>query len=127
MTHDEFVGLVQHRAELPSRGDAERIIRAALETLAERLQPQAAAHIAAQLPQEIGRHLCAADGFEHLTLKEIYERVAQREGAGFAKAMFHAQCVFSVMAEAISPGAIHKLRKQLPADLQELFAANALV
>lgn len=32
MRHDEFIGEVQHRAKLPSRGDAERATRITLET-----------------------------------------------------------------------------------------------
>jgi uncharacterized protein (DUF2267 family) len=126
MTHDEFVGQVQHRAHLPSRGDAETIIRAALETLGERLQPQAAAHVAAQLPPEIGRHLRGADRFEHLSLKEFQKRVAERENDNVHRATFHAQCVFDVMCEAISPGAVHKLKQQLPAEFHGFFAAHAL-
>jgi uncharacterized protein (DUF2267 family) len=126
MTHDEFVGQVQHRAQLPSRGDAEAIIRAALETLGERLQRGAALHLAAQLPPEIGRHLRDADRFVHLSVEEFYERVAQREDAGLKKAIFHAQCVFDVLCEAVSPGAVHKLREQLPAQFHECFTAHAL-
>ena len=126
MTHDEFIGMVQHRAELPSRGDAERLVRVTLETLSERLQHAAAAHIAAQLPLEIGRHLRGAVHFEHLSLEELYERIAARDGTSPSKAAFHAQCVFDVLCEALSPGAVHKLRQQLPHELQKLFEAHAL-
>jgi len=125
MTHDQFVGRVQHLAELPSRGDAERIIRATLETLAERLQPHAAAHVAAQLPAELGRHLLHADRFEHLTVEEFTGRVAMRAGSTLGKALFHTHCVLDVLCAAISPGAVHRLRLQLPAEYQELFEAHA--
>ena len=37
MQHDEFIGLVQHRARLDSRGAAEAATRATLETLGQRL------------------------------------------------------------------------------------------
>lgn len=126
MTHDEFVGHVQHRAQLPSRGDAEKVIRVALETLSERLRPRAAAHVAAQLPPEIGRHLQGADHFEHLTLQEFERRIAEGEHHDVPKAKFHARCVFEVLCEAISPGAVHKLKQQLPAEFHELFIAHAL-
>ena len=53
MEHDEFVGQVQNRARLGSRGDAERAIRATLETLAERIADGTAQNLAAQLPVEI--------------------------------------------------------------------------
>lgn len=126
MTHDEFVGHVQHRAHLPSRGDAEAIIRVTLETLAQRLQPRAAAHVAAQLPPEIGRHLLGAAQFEHMGLKEFHDRIADREKHNVQKSIFHAQCVFDVLCEAISPGAVHKLKLQLPAEFHVLFEAHAL-
>ncbi len=54
MKHDEFIGQMQYRARLSSRGAAERATRATLETLAERLAGGEARDLAAQLPPEIG-------------------------------------------------------------------------
>lgn len=120
MTHDEFVGHVANFAHLPSRGDAERIIRATLETLGERLQKPAAEHLAAQLPRELRRHLQVAGHFEHLTLQDFYKRVAEREGSDVEKAIFHTHVVLDVVREAVTPGAFRKFQKQLPQDFQEL-------
>jgi len=120
MNHDEFVGHVQHMAHLPSRGDAETIIRATFETLGERLQTESAAHVAAQLPPELGRHLRNRP-FEHLSLHEFNERVAEREHHDIEKASFHARCVLDTLSAAISPGAVRKIRKQLPEEFQTLF------
>lgn len=119
MNHDEFVGQVQHRAHLPSRGDAELIIRATFETLGERLQSESAAHVAAQLPPELGRHLTNRT-FEHLSPHDFGARVAEREHADVDKAVFHARCVFDTMRDAISPGAVRKVERQLPAELLRL-------
>lgn len=119
MNHDEFVGQVQHRAHLPSRGDAEAAIRATFETLGERLQPAAADHVAAQLPPELGRHL-RNRAFEHLSVREFSARVAEREHADLAKAQFHARCVLDTLRTAISPGAVRKLLVQLPEEFQPL-------
>ncbi len=124
MNHDEFVGHVQHLAHLPSRGDAETIIRATLETLGDRLQPQAAAHVAAQLPSELGRHL-QNRAFEHLSVRDFHARVAEREHADVEKAIFHARCVLDTVREAISPGAVRKLRQQLPQEFQPLLLGSA--
>ena len=55
MKHDEFIGQVQHRARLSSRGEAERATRATLETLAERLAGGEEQDLAAQLPAEFDR------------------------------------------------------------------------
>lgn len=119
MNHDEFVGQVQHLAHLPSRGDAELIIRATFETLGERLQSESAEHVAAQLPPELGRHL-KNRRFEHLSLRDFNERVAEREHHDVEKASFHARCVLDTLGAAISPGAVQKIRKQLPEEFQPL-------
>lgn len=47
MQHDEFIGLVQNRACLSSRGDAERASGATLETLAERVPEGLVGNLAA--------------------------------------------------------------------------------
>lgn len=119
MNHDEFVGHVQHLAHLPSRGDAELIIRATFETLGERLLTESADHVAAQLPPELGRHL-RNRRFEHLSLRDFNERVAEREHRDVEKASFHARCVLDTLSAAISPGAVQKIRKQLPEEFQPL-------
>lgn len=119
MNHDQFVGQVQHLAHLPSRGDAELIIRATFETLGERLQSESAEHVAAQLPPELGRHL-KNRRFEHLSLRDFNERVAEREHHDVEKASFHARCVLDTLSAAISPGAVRKIRMQLPEEFQPL-------
>lgn len=121
MHHDQFVGHVQSRAGLPSRGDAEAAIRATLETLGERLQMESAAHLAAQLPPEIGRHLRQAEEFEHLTLDQFYGRIAHRESADLEHATLHAQVVMHTIAEAVTPGLIGKMARQLPPEYAALF------
>ena len=122
MNHDEFVGHVQHLAHLPSRGDAELIIRATFETLGERLQSESAEHVAAQLPPELGRHL-RNRRFEHLSLRDFNKRVAEREHHDVEKASFHARCVLDTLSAAISPGAVQKIRKQLPEEFQPLLGS----
>ncbi|MGM0669506.1 MAG: DUF2267 domain-containing protein, partial [Gemmatimonadota bacterium] len=56
MNYDDFVGEVQHRARLPSSGDAVKAIRSTLETLGRRLHGGEARDLAAQLPEEIARY-----------------------------------------------------------------------
>lgn len=124
MTHDEFVGQVQARARLGSSGAAEAAIRATLETLACRLQPSAAEHLAAQLPSEIGRHLRGAETFERLSLEDFFREVQQREGCELPDSVYHARCVIEVLGEAVSPGAVEKLRGQLPDDYDRLFVGS---
>lgn len=126
MNHDEFVGQVQHRAQLASRGAAETVIRVTFETLGERLLRNAADHLAAQLPPELARHLSSAPAFSHVSLDEFYKHIADREGCDQAKASFHAKCVMATVAEAISPGALRKLQLQLPIEFSDLFALSTM-
>jgi uncharacterized protein (DUF2267 family) len=123
MQHDQFIGQVQHRAQLSSRGDAERAVRATLETLAERLTGGEAKDLAAQLPRELGEHLRRAtfDSSLHLSLREFYRRVAEREGVDVAKAAYHARVVVEVLGEAVSLGEMRDVRAQLPAEFDPLF------
>ncbi len=126
MNHDEFVGQVQARARLGSRGEAEHIIRATLETLGERLKAGFADNIAAQLPQEIGRHLRTDTSFERLSLDGFFHRVLIREGGGteLPDAVFHARCVMEVLQTAISQGLVEKLHEVLPPEFEPLLEGS---
>src|SRR3954451_23493884 len=109
MEHDEFVGQVQDRARLASRGDAQRAIRSTLETLADRITDGAAENLAAQLPAEIGEHLrrngrSGAATVEQFSLDEFFQRVTDREGVDPADAVYRARAVVEVMDEATTGG-----------------------
>ncbi|MDP8970896.1 MAG: DUF2267 domain-containing protein [Actinomycetota bacterium] len=124
MDHDEFIGQVQHRARLDSRGAAEQATRATLETLAERLAGGEPKDLAAQLPDEIGLHLRRAEAAqESFSVQEFYQRVAQRSSPGVEPpdAAFRARAVMSVVRDAVSAGQLDDLAAQLPDDYQALF------
>ena len=127
MKHDEFIGQVQHRARLSSRGEAERATRATLETLAERLAGGEAKDLAAQLPQEIAEHLRREwSGIgERFSLEEFFRRVSLREGVDLPDAIFHARAVIEVLSEAVSIGEMDDVRAQLPAEFDRLFEAGS--
>ena len=128
MTHDEFVGQVQARARLASSGEAEAAIRATLETLAERLEAGSAEHLAAQLPQEIARHLRGdrAEAFIRMSVDEFLRRVNSREpeSVDLSDAVYHVRVVLEVLSEAVSPGALEKLLRVLPEDYARLFGGS---
>ncbi len=127
MKHDEFIGQVQHRARLSSRGEAERATRATLETLAERLAGGEARDLAAQLPQEIGEHLRREwSGLgERFDLVEFFRRVSLRESVEYQDAVFHARVVIEVLGQAVSKGEMDDVRAQLPAEFDRLFEAGS--
>ena len=130
MDHDQFIGQVQHRARLGSRGDAERATRATLETLAERMADGAAHNLAAQLPSEIGEHLRrnAPDQSgtgEPFSLDEFFERVTEREGVDQPDAAFHARVVLEVTDEVTTGGLMTKVRDQFPDSFDRRFDAGS--
>jgi uncharacterized protein (DUF2267 family) len=127
MTHEEFIGQVQHRAHLASRGAAEKAIRAVFETLAERTEHGAAAHVAAQLPRELGRFLQQRRDFHRLSLPEFFQRVRELEGSNIdvADAAYHARVVVEVLEEGVTEGALDKIKAGLPSDFDPLFTAGS--
>jgi uncharacterized protein (DUF2267 family) len=127
VTHDEFIGQVQQRARLSSRGDAERATRVVLETLAERLGGGEPKDLASQLPPEIGRHLlhARAGTGESFSLDDFFERVSTREGVDRPDAVQHARAVIAVLQEAVSPGELDDVQSQLPPDFDRLFKAGS--
>ena len=126
MKYDAFIGQVQHLARLSSRGEAERAVRATLETLAGRLAGGEANDLASQLPSEIAIHLrkYGAGIGERFSLKEFFQRVSDREGTNLPEAIFHARAVMEVLGSAVTPGEIADVRAQLPAEFDQLFEAG---
>ena len=125
MQHDEFVGHVQNRARLASRGEALRAIRATLETLGERLAGGEAEDLAAQLPPEIGDYLREVESDGSFSLDTFFDRVAEREGTDLPVAVHHARAVVAVLQEAVSAGEMEDVRAQLPEEYNPLFESGS--
>lgn len=123
MKYDEFIAQVQRRADLSSRDQADRAVRATLETLAERLAGGEAKDLASQLPQEIAIYLeqPLAGAGQNYTLDEFFQRVSDREGVALPDASFHARVVIGLISEVVTMGEIENIRAQLPAEFRELF------
>lgn len=128
MTHDEFIGDVQARARLASRGDAEKVTRVTLEVLGDRLIGGMPGNLAAQLPEEIGRHLEVQEGSDRSAdfgLGGFFDRIAAETGADEADAVHQARAVISVVSDAVGDGQISKVRNQLPPDFSPLFESGS--
>src|SRR5215207_8233385 len=129
MEHDEFIGQVQHRARLSSRGEAERATRASLETLAERIGYVAATNLAAQLHLEIGEHLrrttTGESRGEQFGYDEFIDRDVAREEVDRPDSVFHARVVIEVVDEAATGRLMGKVREQLPDQFDRLFEAGS--
>ncbi|TDE15994.1 DUF2267 domain-containing protein [Jiangella asiatica] len=132
MQHDEFIGQVQHRAKLSSRGDAERATRATLETLGERVPGGLATNLAAQLPPEIGEHLRRTLDFgiedtpgERFDATEFVARVAERSATDEPIAAYLARVVFEVANDATEGAVAQKVADTLPDDIRRLVTAGS--
>ena len=120
MEYSEFLGQVQNRLELDSQQAAQKVTRITLETLGKRLEPGEAEDLAAQLPEEIGRHLTKSEEAESFGWQAFVDRVAEGEGLtdedDRADAAYRAQVVMDLVAEAVSVGELDDVVAQLPED-----------
>ncbi|WKX68935.1 DUF2267 domain-containing protein [Streptomyces sp. XD-27] len=135
MRYEELTGLVQNRAGLPDRQSAERILRAVLETLGERIPDGLADHVAAQLPGEAAVSLRRAglshegspeerayrrEHGERFDLTGFAGRVAWRARTSEERGLEEAAAVFEVLDSAVSPELSERLYHALPHDIREL-------
>ncbi|GAB3661380.1 DUF2267 domain-containing protein [Glycomyces tarimensis] len=131
MRHDQFIGYVQDRAHLPSRGAAEGATRATLETLSERIPDHLADKVASQLPSELGEHLRRAmkpdksGTGEHFGFDEFAHRVARREHSDEPTAIYHSRVVLELVDEATTGGVMERVRESLPEDLRPLIESGS--
>ena len=122
MKYDEFVKRVSEVAELGSREEAERAIKATFETLRERLAGNEPNNLAAQLPDELAAPLRGEGGRDNFSLDEFYRRVGEKEGGiSQDEAIRHARAVALVLQEAVTTGEMDDIRDQLKPEYAELF------
>ena len=121
MKHDEFIARVRNLAEVHTNEEAERAIRATLETLRERLAGNEPNNPANQLPPETADPLRAEGGRDSFSLAEFYRRVADKEGVEELEAIRHARAVVTVTEESVTTGEMGHVRDQVNPDYTELF------
>jgi len=102
MKGEQFIAEVRNLTELDTNEDAEKAIRATLETLKERLAGNVPSNLVAQLPPEIAPYVEADGGREAFSVQEYYERVAQKEGTNSEEAVKHARAVATVLQTAVT-------------------------
>lgn len=121
MKGEQFIAEARNLAELDTNEDAEKAIRATLETLRERLAGNEPSNLAAQLPPEIAPYVEGEGGREAFSVQEFYDRVAHREGVDHDEAVRHARAVATVVQTAVTGGELDDVRSQLGDDYEELF------
>ena len=130
MQHDDFIGQVQARGKLASRGQAERAIRSVLETIGERIPDGLSDNLSAQLPHEIGEHLRRTDQVgkngtgEHFDRDTFLTRVSDKSGLDRPQAVYAARVVCEVMDEATQGAVMGKVLQALPPDVRPIVTAG---
>lgn len=120
MNYAEFLEAVAKRAGLPPT-EAATVIRATLETLAERISGGQASDLATQLPEEFRGYLYKEDEFaERLDLAEFLHEVRARAGVDDQRAAEGARAVFAIVRDAVSAEEFEDLVSELPKDIRQL-------
>jgi uncharacterized protein (DUF2267 family) len=127
MTLDEFLYVVRDRGEYDSREEAERVSRAVLTVLANRITPGEAKGLSAQLPPPLSS--AARSDVNHpasFGVDEFCRRVADRVGGHTRTAEWDASAVLSTVADAVPGDELNQLLSQLPSGYANLFGKPEL-
>ena len=121
MTADDLYRRIEARLPDAVEVDGKTFTHEVLRALAERLTPDEAAELGAELPDELGDVLADAHGDGVLTRDEFIEDVAARLDLDDDDAELGAQAVLGVIREALEPVvSIDQVLESLPSDLAAL-------
>lgn len=120
MQSTELILSVKNHAGLRTAREAERAIRSTLGAMACALANDDARALSNALPKDLRRSLARGTAGSVEKLDDLYAESARREriGPGFARE--HTQVVLEVLATALEPELIERIRKHLPADIASL-------
>lgn len=122
MNYGEFMKDVSDRAVLDKR-QAEKAVRATLNTLAQRLAGGEPHDLASQLPSELKETVeltAFAGAGVHWDADEFVAKVAAREGCPPARAREHVRAILAALRDAISPGEFDDIGNQLDRSYEAL-------
>ena len=128
MENREFIKRVQEEAELAAPDEAAAAMEAVLGTLGEMLSPTERRHLAAQLPKSLKEYVTEwmerppkEKGRPHrFGLEEFYQRVAARSEVRYPAAVKRSRAVMKVLREAVAPGELADIFRELPQEYEEL-------
>jgi uncharacterized protein (DUF2267 family) len=121
MTADDLHRRVEGRLPDSLQADGRRATHEVLTAIAERLSPDEAAELGAELPDELADVLAHAHGEGELTRDQLIEDIASRLDLDDDDAEHVAQAVLSVIREALEPLVeIEQVLESLPPDLAGL-------
>ncbi len=126
MTTLTFYRKVLEETGQANREAAKRVTAGVLHALRDRLTPDEADQVAAQLPRELKTvwEAGGAPGRRPVKMhrKEFYERVKAEAGlASLRESRWYTIAVFAALKEQLSPGEAEDVWAQLPKDLKEVW------
>lgn len=116
--YEGFMDEVQRRAGPISRGEAERVTGAYLQSLGERLSGERTAGLAGHLPGGLAARLKGGGG--EFSVWEFHERLARKAGTAPTHAARYARRVGSVLGDAVPESVLDAAREELPPEYWEL-------
>jgi len=125
-----WVGAIMRRMQINDHHLAYVALRATLHALRDRIGPENAVHLGAQLPMLVrglyyeGWHMAGTPTKERHK-QEFLDRIAKEFGGRFdLDSEASARAVFETMWEHIELGEVAKIQKILPEDLRELWRST---
>lgn len=119
----QLLDAVQQRAELPSTTESERLVRATISTLAERITTGQVEDIRAFLPEDLHADFAQRSGHaESFGKREFLDRVSREISAtDLDETEKQVVTVCGVLGEWVPDDQLESAAAQLPADLARLF------
>lgn len=119
MDQKEFLDSVAQRAGV-SRDEAERLTRATMVVLADRISGGEARDLAAQLPRGVRDWLVPREEqAQRFDLEEFIRRVSERAGISVEEATRGVRAVLSTVRRAVTGGEFEDVLAQLPKEFAE--------
>jgi uncharacterized protein (DUF2267 family) len=119
MKYDEFISAFAERAGVAGE-EAESLIRAGLEALAERITGGEARDLAAQLPKSLQEPLKGKpEPAEDFGPEEFIRRISDRTGVDTDRAELAMRALFATLRQATTGGEFNDVMSQLPREYRE--------
>ena len=132
MQYEEIIRRVQEQGNIADTAKAKKILRAVLGTFGELVYRTEERQMAAQLPKELKDVFYEYQPRErdrgalaNYPLEEFYNRVKARAEVSLQDAQRFSVVVLSVLKEAVTPGEIEDVRRELYEPFQKLLDLKA--
>lgn len=110
-----------------SEAEAESTVRSVLAALSDRLTPEEACNLAAQLPRPLKTivHKERQDGVQKMDREIFVARISRDLGVDIQEALRRIRAVYAVLETAVSEGGTRHMMAQLPQPLREVMKPSA--